>query len=210
MSDLAKILLVDDNPKYLADVLPFYGYDLKCVSDGVQALSVLDSGEFFDIVLLDVMMPNMNGWDTLKTIRKNSKTKDIPVIMLTAVNEDQKMISGLKIGADDYIVKPFILPNLLARIEAVLRRANRNKQVLKPENVTINQADNFNSLTKREKDVLLLVTQGESNKSIADKLGLSEVTVKSHLNSIFKKLNVTNRTQAVLVAMQMNLVENNK
>lgn len=204
MSDLAKILLVDDNPKYLADVLPFYGYDLKCVSDGVQALSVLDSGEFFDIVLLDVMMPNMNGWDTLKTIRKNSKTKDIPVIMLTAVNEDQKMISGLKIGADDYIVKPFILPNLLARIEAVLRRANRNKQVLKPENVTINQADNFNSLTKREKDVLLLVTQGESNKSIADKLVLSEVTVKSHLNSIFKKLNVTNRTQAVLVAMQMN------
>lgn len=210
MSDLAKILLVDDNPKYLADVLPFYGYDLKCVSDGVQALSVLDSGEFFDIVLLDVMMPNMNGWDTLKTIRKNSKTKDIPVIMLTAVNEDQKMISGLKIGADDYIVKPFILPNLLARIEAVLRRANRNKQVLKLENVTINQADNFNSLTKREKDVLLLVTQGESNKSIADKLVLSEVTVKSHLNSIFKKLNVTNRTQAVLVAMQMNLVENNK
>lgn len=210
MSDLAKILLVDDNPKYLADVLPFYGYDLKCVSDGVQALSVLDSGEFFDIVLLDVMMPNMNGWDTLKTIRKNSKTKDIPVIMLTAVNEDQKMVSGLKIGADDYIVKPFILPNLLARIEAVLRRANRNKQVLKPENVTINQADNFNSLTKREKDVLLLVTQGESNKSIADKLVLSEVTVKSHLNSIFKKLNVTNRTQAVLVAMQMNLVENNK
>lgn len=210
MSDLAKILLVDDNPKYLADVLPFYGYDLKCVSDGVQALSVLDSGEFFDIVLLDVMMPNMNGWDTLKTIRKNSKTKDIPVIMLTAVNEDQKMISGLKIGADDYIVKPFILPNLLARIEAVLRRANRNKQVLKPENVTINQADNFNSLTKREKDVLLLVTQGESNKSIADKLVLSEVTVKSHLNSIFKKLNVTNRTQAVLVAMQMNLVKNNK
>lgn len=207
MSDLAKILLVDDNPKYLADVLPFYGYDLKCVSDGVQALSVLDSGEFFDIVLLDVMMPNMNGWDTLKTIRKNSKTKDIPVIMLTAVNEDQKMISGLKIGADDYIVKPFILPNLLARIEAVLRRANRNKQVLKPENVTINQADNFNSLTKREKDVLLLVTQGESNKSIADKLVLSEVTVKSHLNSIFKKLNVTNRTQAVLVAMQMNLVK---
>ena len=208
MSDLAKILLVDDNPKYLADVLPFYGYDLKCVSDGVQALSVLDSGEFFDIVLLDVMMPNMNGWDTLKTIRKNSKTKDIPVIMLTAVNEDQKMISGLKIGADDYIVKPFILPNLLARIEAVLRRANRNKQVLKPENVTINQADNFNSLTKREKDVLLLVTQGESNKSIADKLVLSEVTVKSHLNSIFKKLNVTNRTQLVLLTMQMNLSEN--
>lgn len=210
MSDLTKILLVDDNPKYLADVLPFYGFDLKCVSDGIQALDTLNSGEFFDMVLLDVMMPNMNGWDTLKAIRKNPKIRDIPVIMVTAVNEDQKMISGLKIGADDYIVKPFVLPNLLARIEAVLRRTKRKPLVSNSENVTINQVDNFNSLTKREKDVLLLVTQGESNKSIADKLVLSEVTVKSHLNSIFKKLNVANRTQAVLVAMQMNLFESNK
>ncbi len=208
MSDLTKILLVDDNPKYLKDVLPFYGFEVKCVTDGVQALETLEGDESFDLVLLDVMMPNMNGWETLKAIRKNPKVKDIPVIMVTAVNEDQKMISGLKIGADDYIVKPFILPNLLARIEAVLRRTKRTSPISKNENVTNVQTKNFNSLTKREKDVLLLVTQGESNKSIADKLVLSEVTVKSHLNNIFKKLNVTNRTQAVLLAMQMNLVEN--
>lgn len=209
MPELTKILLVDDNPKYLEDVLPFYGYDVVCAQDGVQALNLLEKEEqVFDLVLLDVMMPNMNGWDTLKLIRRNPKTEDLPVIMVTAVNEDQKMVSGLKIGADDYIVKPFILPNLLARIEAVLRRVKRNKDNEKIQNVTNAQANNFNSLTKREKDVLLLVTQGESNKSIADKLVLSEVTVKSHLNSIFKKLNVTNRTQAVLIAMQMNLVEN--
>ena len=207
MSDLTKILLVDDNPKYLEDVLPFYGYELCCAQDGVQALKILESGKHFDLVLLDIMMPNMNGWETLKTIRQNPILKNIPVIMLTAVNEDQKMISGLKIGADDYIVKPFILPNLLARIEAVLRRSNRQNNKTTDTNVTIGQINNFNSLTKREKDVLLLVTQGERNKSIAEKLVLSEVTVKSHLNSIFKKLNVTNRTQAVLVSMQMNLVE---
>ncbi len=207
MSDLTKILLVDDNPRYLEEVLPFYGYDLTCTLDGIQALNILNSGKTFDLVLLDVMMPNLNGWETLKAIRKNPTTADLPVIMVTAVNEDQKMISGLKIGADDYIVKPFILPNLLARIEAVLRRVKRSQSQQQGTNVTISQADNFNSLTKREKDVLLLVTQGESNKSIAEKLVLSEVTVKSHLCNIFKKLNVTNRTQAVLIAMQMNLVE---
>lgn len=207
MAELTKILLVDDNPKFLEDVLPFYGYEVKCAHNGVECLEFLDSGEKFDLVLLDIMMPQMDGWETLKNIRKTPICKDIPVIMLTAVNEDQKMVTGLKIGADDYIVKPFVLPNLLARIEAVLRRSRTTQNKSQNSNVTINQINQFNSLTRREKDVLLLVTQGENNKSIAEKLVVSEITVKSHLNNIFKKLNVSNRTQAVLLAMQMNLVE---
>lgn len=207
MAELTKILLVDDNPKFLEDVLPFYGYEVKCAHDGVECLEILNSDELFDLVLLDIMMPKMDGWETLKNIRKTPICKDIPVIMLTAVNEDQKMVTGLKIGADDYIVKPFVLPNLLARIEAVLRRSKNTQNIGKKSNVTINQINQFNSLTRREKDVLLLVTQGENNKSIAEKLVVSEITVKSHLNNIFKKLNVSNRTQAVLLAMQMNLVE---
>lgn len=207
MAELTKILLVDDNPKFLEDVLPFYGYEVKCAHDGVECLEILNSEELFDLVLLDIMMPKMDGWETLKNIRKTPICKDIPVIMLTAVNEDQKMVTGLKIGADDYIVKPFVLPNLLARIEAVLRRSRTTQNKSQKSNVTINQINQFNSLTRREKDVLLLVTQGENNKSIAEKLVVSEITVKSHLNNIFKKLNVSNRTQAVLLAMQMNLVE---
>lgn len=207
MAELTKILLVDDNPKFLEDVLPFYGYEVKCAHDGVECLDILNSDELFDLVLLDIMMPKMDGWETLKNIRKTPICKDIPVIMLTAVNEDQKMVTGLKIGADDYIVKPFVLPNLLARIEAVLRRSRTIQNKSQKSNVTINQINQFNSLTRREKDVLLLVTQGENNKSIAEKLVVSEITVKSHLNNIFKKLNVSNRTQAVLLAMQMNLVE---
>ncbi len=207
MAELTKILLVDDNPKFLEDVLPFYGYEVKCAHDGVECLEILNSDELFDLVLLDIMMPKMDGWETLKNIRKTPICKDIPVIMLTAVNEDQKMVTGLKIGADDYIVKPFVLPNLLARIEAVLRRSRTIQNKSQKSNVTINQINQFNSLTRREKDVLLLVTQGENNKSIAEKLVVSEITVKSHLNNIFKKLNVSNRTQAVLLAMQMNLVE---
>lgn len=207
MAELTKILLVDDNPKFLEDVLQFYGYEVKCAHNGVECLEILNSDELFDLVLLDIMMPKMDGWETLKNIRKTPICKDIPVIMLTAVNEDQKMVTGLKIGADDYIVKPFVLPNLLARIEAVLRRSKTIQNKSQKSNVTINQINQFNSLTRREKDVLLLVTQGENNKSIAEKLVVSEITVKSHLNNIFKKLNVSNRTQAVLLAMQMNLVE---
>lgn len=208
MADLYKVLIVDDNPKYLEDVLPYYGYEVVCALDGEKAIEILNKDNTIDLVLLDVMMPKLNGWETLKIIRRTPKTKDIPVIMVTAVNEDQKMISGLKTGADDYIIKPFILPNLLARMEAVMRRAKRTSPQQSKNNVTISQINQFKTLTRREKDVLLLVTQGANNKSIADKLVLSEVTVKSHLNSIFKKLNVTNRTQLVLLTMQMNLSEN--
>ena len=138
MSDLTKVLLVDDNAKYLKDALPFYGYEVTSVCDGVEALKELNSkNNKFDIVLLDVMMPNMNGWQTLKAIRSDENTKDLPVIMLTAVNEEKKMVTGLKIGADDYIVKPFMLPNLLARMEAVLRRSKRYTQVKKDSKVTL-------------------------------------------------------------------------
>lgn len=211
MTELARILVVDDNAKYLQDALPMYGYEVVVANDGVQALKILAKtnmkDESFDLILLDIMMPNMNGWDTLKAIRNNEKTKHIPVIMLTAINEEQKMVSGLKIGADDYIVKPFVLPNLLARIEAVLRRASWQKSEAKSHDLTFVGSDEpVEPLTLREIEVLTLVAQGANNQAIADKLFVKEVTVKTHLNSIFKKLKVTSRTQAVLLAMQMNLI----
>ena len=203
MSELTQVLLVDDNSKYLKDALPFYGYEVTVALDGVQALKELaNESNKFDIVLLDVMMPNMNGWQTLKAIRSDENTKDLPVIMLTAVNEEQKMVTGLKIGADDYIVKPFMLPNLLARMEAVLRRSKRYTQVKKDSKVTLPE----NLLTSKETEVLEMVAKGASNKQIADKLFVKEVTVKTHLNSIFKKLKVENRTQAVLLALQTELI----
>lgn len=210
MSEIAKILIVDDNPKYLQDALPMYGYEVVVATDGVQALKVLAKTNLktnpIDLILLDVMMPNMNGWDTLKAIRNNEKTKHIPVIMLTAINEEQKMVSGLKIGADDYIVKPFVLPNLLARLEAVLRRSSWSKDAVKSRDLPFGSDEPVEPLTLREIEVLTLVAKGENNQAIADKLFVKEVTVKTHLNSIFKKLKVANRTQAVLLAMQMNLL----
>ena len=204
MAELTKILLVDDNPKYLEEVLPYYGYELTVALDGTQAIEILEQKTDFDMILLDIMMPKMNGWDTLKTIRQTPSTKDLPIIMVTAVKEDKKMVTALKMGADDYVVKPFILPNLLARIEAVMRRYKTCIKTEKSDNVTINQAKIFNTLTDREKDVLLLVTQGKTNKDIAKELVLSTVTVKAYLYNIYKKLNVKNRTQAGFIAAKMN------
>ena len=206
MGGIASILVVDDNPKYIADALPMYGYDVTVAKDGLEALKILGKTSNFDLILLDVMMPNMDGWDTLKAIRNSKDLKYIPVIMITAVSEDQKVVSGLKIGADDYIVKPFILPNLLARIEAVLRRCKWQKESRQKTEMTLNKDVNIDASTPKEKEVLALVAQGASNQEIADKLFVRDVTVKTHLNSIFKKLKVTNRTQAVLLAMQMNLI----
>lgn len=210
MAQIANILIVDDNPKYLQDALPMYGYEVSVATDGVQALKILAKTNLktnpFDLILLDVMMPNMNGWDTLKSIRNNEKTKHIPVIMLTAINEEQKMVSGLKIGADDYVVKPFVLPNLLARVEAILRRSTWQKNEAKAHDLPFGTDEPVEALTLREIEVLTLVAEGSNNQAIANKLFVKEVTVKTHLNSIFKKLKVSNRTQAVLLAMQMNLI----
>lgn len=207
MDGIASILVVDDNPKFLKDALPMYGYEVTIAEDGIEALKILsDEKNNFDLVLLDVMMPNMDGWDTLKAIRKNKKTQYIPVIMITAVSEDQKVVSGLKIGADDYIVKPFILPNLLARIEAVLRRSKWQAETAGKSEKKINTDVNIDALTPKEKEVLSLVAKGASNQEIADKLCVQDVTVKTHLNSIFKKLKVSNRTQAVLLALEINLI----
>lgn len=208
MDGIASILIVDDNPKFLKDALPMYGYDVTVAIDGIEALKILTSeNKTFDLVLLDVMMPNMDGWDTLKAIRKNPKTEHLPVIMITAVSEEQKVVSGLKIGADDYIVKPFILPNLLARIEAVLRRVKwHSNEAAQNKTRMLNKNVKLDALTPKEKEVLSLVAQGASNQDIADKMCVQDVTIKTHLNNIFKKLKVTNRTQAVLLAMEINLI----
>lgn len=208
MVAIAKILIIDDNPKYLADALPLYGYEVEVATDGIQGMKKLTSEKNdFDMVLLDVMMPNMDGWETLKTIRNNKRLENLPVIMITALNEEQKEISGLKFGADDYVVKPFILPNLLARIEALLRRSTWQKEKVNNVDLKFVQEGEIEPLTAREKEILKMVSQGASNNDIAEKLFVREVTVKTHLNSIFKKLKVKNRTQAVLLAMQMRIIE---
>lgn len=118
---MTRILLIDDEKRML-DLLTLYltPYQYECIpfQSGGDALTFLKKEEA-DIVLLDIMMPEMDGWDTLKEIREFSS---IPVIMLTARNDKDDIVRGLKGGADDYVAKPFNEEELIARMEAVMRR----------------------------------------------------------------------------------------
>jgi two-component system alkaline phosphatase synthesis response regulator PhoP len=116
------ILIVDDEPEMvrgLGDNLRFEGYQTLSATDGRRGLE-LALTEAPDLILLDIMMPGMSGWDVCRELRK--KGLDVPVIMLTARGEEADRVLGLELGADDYVTKPFGLRELLARIRAVLRR----------------------------------------------------------------------------------------
>lgn len=117
-----RILITDDEPRYLRLLeanLRTEGYEVSTAQDGMQALDVFSS-QPIDLVLLDVMMPRLDGFATCQRIREFS---NVPIVILTARGEEQDRVRGLDLGADDYLVKPFSATELLARVRAVLRRA---------------------------------------------------------------------------------------
>ena len=116
-----KILVVDDESA-ISDIIKFNfekeGYFIDTADNGKSAIE-LASENNYDLILLDIMMPKLNGFEALREIRKSS---DVPVIMLTAREDEVDKVLGLELGADDYVVKPFSMRELLARVKAVLRR----------------------------------------------------------------------------------------
>ena len=132
------VLIVEDDPN-IRELLQMYlekdGYAVTLANDGGQGLEKFRSIKP-DLVLLDVMMPVMDGWSVCKAIRQDSNT---PVIMLTAKGETDDKVMGLKTGADDYVTKPFEMKELLARIEAVLRRSDRGNEEKKARRLTFDK-----------------------------------------------------------------------
>ncbi len=125
---MARILIVDDEPNMirgLADNLTFEGYDISSASNGVEGLEKIIGGHF-DLVVLDVMMPEMSGFDVCKRVR--ARGIDVPIIFLTAKGEEIDKVIGFELGSDDYITKPFSVRELLARIKAILRRKGPSTQ----------------------------------------------------------------------------------
>lgn len=120
---MAKILVVDDDPhirKLLQVILSEEGFTILEAQDGKDALSLLDS-EKVDLIILDIMMPNMDGWDLCENIR-TYYSDSLPILMLTAKGETAQKVKGFNLGADDYLVKPFHPAELIARIKALLKR----------------------------------------------------------------------------------------
>ena len=124
-----RILLVEDNRDILAnlaDYLTLKGYGVDCAQDGLSGLHLAVTGHY-DLIVLDVMLPGLDGYTLCRRLREETRSS-IPVIMLTARDQLDDRLQGFKAGADDYLVKPFALSELAARIEAVLRRSQGNSQ----------------------------------------------------------------------------------
>lgn len=124
MERKAAILVVEDEQAIrtgLVDVLLYHGFEVKAVDDGRQGLALALDGKY-DLILLDVMLPGVDGFEICNRIREHDREQ--PIIMLTAKNQDEDIIHGLQLGADDYIAKPFSVAQLVLRIKAVLRRSN--------------------------------------------------------------------------------------
>ena len=136
---MAKSILIVEDDNNIADLLRLYlekeGYQATIAADGTQGIDLYRKLRP-DLVLLDVMLPGVDGWGVLRAIRQDSQT---PVIMLTAKGETTDKVSGLKQGADDYITKPFEMKEVLARIEAVLRRAAGDGDKGKPRRLVFDK-----------------------------------------------------------------------
>jgi DNA-binding response OmpR family regulator len=185
MSRKSRLLIIEDEAAIrtgLIDVFVYHGYEVDFSSHGVEGLNKALTGKF-DMILLDVMLPGMNGFEVCNRIRE--KSRDQAIIMLTAKSNDEDIIEGLSLGADDYVAKPFSVAQLVLRVQAVLRRTrnglNQDKTLLLGDDLSIDcqnlagrRRDESLSFTRREIEILQYL-QCHSNRPIPREELLSKV-----------------------------------
>lgn len=200
---MQKLLLIDDDPLVIQDMLTLMGYEVVVATDGYAGFQTFcDMKDSINMIILDIQMPGMDGWNVLNLIRNGDVRPNVPIIMLTSSNDEKSLISGLRRGADAYLTKPITPTKLIAHLEAISRRIQWESQT--GESVSSADLGNIGILTHRERELLKFIVKGFSNQQIANELNISETTVKNHLTNIFKKLNVTNRTQAAYIAQKLH------
>src|SRR5262245_8334440 len=199
---MKRILIIEDHApmrRNLATVLEMEGYAVTTAENGRAGLEAIEAAPP-DVVLCDVMMPELDGHAVLLAIRADDATATVPFIFLTARGEKPDVRAGMNLGADDYLTKPVAKADLLAAVAARLARAEAQDARVETQ---LADAHKFNpdfsapapleaqlGLTPREAEVLLWVAQGKSNAETAVITGAAEKTVKKHLTHIFEKLGV--------------------
>lgn len=201
-----QLLLIDDDPNLILlvkDYLEFRGFEVLTAENGQEALDILEN-ETPDMIICDVMMPEMDGYAFVEKVRENDRTSWIPVMFLSAKGQSQDRVKGLGTGADVYLVKPFEPEELVAQVESSLKQAQRlidhssRSSQLAP---TIH-VDPSVELTPTETKVVQLVSQGLSNREIAERLNVSQRTIESHVSNMLNKTNLHNRTELARWAME--------
>ena len=208
------ILLADDHKMIregLKQLLEMYD-DIKVVGeagDGFECLNLADKTHP-DVILLDINMPVMNGIEVLQEIKK--KSISVKILVLTVHNEVEYLLKAVDIGVDGYIMKDAESAELKNAINCIMQGETYIQPSLVPalNNRLVSRdidKEKINSLTKRELEVLIEVANGMFNKEIATSLNISERTVKNHISNIFKKIDVSDRTQAAVFAIKNNLIK---
>lgn len=214
MNKPVNIMIADDHSMVREGIKQLLELDGDIVvtseaSNGKQCIELLDENRT-DVLLLDINMPLMNGLQVLQYIRE--KRLKLKVLILTIHNEVEYLMRAVELGVDGYVLKDSDSSVLKKAIFCV----NRGESFIQPELTPIlkvkleekgNQTNDDDALTKREIEVLKLLAEGLFNKEIAYMLAISEKTVKNHVSNIFKKINVSDRTQAAVYAIRNNLVE---
>lgn len=206
-----KILIVEDE-KSISDLIKINlcdaGYDCTCVYDGEQAADIIENNKY-DLILLDVMLPKISGFELIEYI----KVFDIPVIFLTAKADVADKVKGLKLGAEDYLTKPFEIVELLARVETVLRRYNKNEHQINLFDIHIDSLSRVVrkngevvNLTAKEYDLLLLFIQNKNIALFRNQISMKvwgeecmgdSRTIDLHVQRMRKKLGLEDKIVAV-------------
>lgn len=209
-----KVMLVDDHKMLREGIKQLIEFepDITVVaqaSDGEECLEAVKYTDI-DVCVLDINLPDIQGTKLLKEIHKLNKK--VKVLMLTVHNEVEYLLDALDFGANGYILKDSGSGELIKAIRAVFNGERYiqpnlipmlNARLLKRED----DNDKAKEITRREKQILVNIALGRSNKDIAEEFDISERTVKNHITSLFKKIDVSDRTQAAVFAIRNNLVD---